>query len=1194
MTDSFAHLHVHTEYSMLDGHAKHGELTAEAARLGQPAVAMTDHGNMFGSYSFYQAATQAGIKPIIGVEAYVAPESRRTKRQIFWGPGGKRAAKDANGESGDVSGSGAYTHLTLLARNAAGLRQLYTLTSRASMEGQYPEPKGRMDRELFTEVIGAGGQNIIASTGCVGGEVQTRLRLGQYAQAREAAGFYRDLFGPENYFLEVMDHNLPVERQTRADLLKIGKELGIRPLATNDSHYVHEHQAGAHDALLCVGVGKNLADPGRFRFNGSGYYLKSAAEMRGLLDEQVPGACDATLLVASMVESYDEVFAYRNRMPHFPVPDGHTEESWLRHLVDEGLTARYPAGVPAAARQQADFELGLVIQMGFAGYFLVVHGLCAFMRQRGIRFGPRGSAAGSTVVYALHIADLDPLRYDLMFERFINPERVSAPDIDLDIDERRRDEVVQYVIDTYGADRVSQIITFGRIATRQALKDAARILGLGYGVGDRASKAVPPDIAGFGVSLTDCFNEQHPRYAEAQPLRDLRGNDLDVAKAVETGLHLESRVRQTGMHACGVILSAEPLLGQVPLHYSHGKPEKGKPAALLAGHEFPDLQAMGLEKMDLLGLRTWTVVDQTIAAVRADTGEVIDLAALSDFDDPQTYALLARGETLTVFQIEGAGMQTLLKLLKPTEFEDIMAVGALYRPGPMGMQSHTAYANRKNGREPITPIHPELEEPLREILGSTHGLCVFQEQVIKIAQKVAGYSLGQADLLRKAMGKKKKEVLDKEFVPFRAGMLERGYSDDAVRALWDTLLPFALYAFGRAHTACYGALAYYTAWLKCHYPVHYMAQVLDSVSDKKEKLSLYLGECRRMGIQVLPPDINSSGARFTVVDGKIRFGLAGIRDVGAGVVEEILNAREPGAYTSFLDFVTRVSAAGCTKKSILGLIEAGAFDTLGTSRKALALVHEQAVEAATKTKKAEGLGAFDLFSTDAEAGPSLELAGIRVDEQLSDWDKLTRLQYERARLGLYVSGHPLDDAEQVLAAYRTTTLIELTDSEQCEGEVHVSGMVSDVQRRLTKKNDTMATFVLEDLDGTFRCVAFPKTYQIVAGILADDAIVSIKGRLNRRDETEINIIVDRILLLNLQDGSIPVVLTILEQRANAELMDELKKALRRHPGDRPTRIMLERVDGTRQQFALPGFTVQPGVAFLSEVKGLLGRGSISH
>lgn len=1151
--DPFAHLHVHTEYSDLDGHALHKDLAAEVQRLGQPAVAMTDHGNMYGAKSFFHATTEARVKPIIGVEAYVAPGSRHTKKPIHWGPGGKRAPKDDGGESGDVSGGGAYTHMTLLARNAEGLRGLYELTGRASIEGQYPAGKGRMDRELLAEVIGRRGQHIIATTGCPGSEVQTRLRLGQPAQALEAAAYYRDLFGADNYFLEVMDHGLGVERQTREGLLQLGRQLGLRPLATNDTHYVQAADAGAHDALLCVGTGTALADEKRFRFSGDGYWIKPAAQMRALFDTEIPGACDNTLLVAGMVDSYEEVFAYRDRMPRFPVPDGHDEASWLRHLVGEGLRQRYGADPPAAVLQRAEYELELVIRMGFPGYFLVVYDICQFMRRRGIRFGPRGSAAGSIVVYALYIAALDPLRFNLMFERFINPDRVSPPDIDIDIDEERRDEVLRYVVDTYGEDRVSQIITFGRIKARAALKDGARIEGLPYAVGERASKAVPPDVAGFGVPLHGCFDPQHPRYAEAVTLRNLVDADLEVAKAVTTALKVEGRVRSFGKHSCGVILSAEPLLGQVPLMLRQG--QKNEPDALLAGHEYPDLEAMGLQKMDLLGLRNWTVIDHTIKDVKARHGVDVDLDELG-FDDPQVYAMLGRGESIGTFQLEGAGIQALLRAMKPTTFEDVMAVGALYRPGPMGMDSHTNYAHRKNGLQPITPIHPELEEPLRDVLAPTYGVICFQEQVLQVAQKVAGFSLGRADLLRKAMGKKKKDVLDKEYVPFRAGMHANGYSDDAVKALWDTLLPFALYAFNRAHTACYGALAYYTAWLKLHYPAEYMAALLTSVSDDKDKSAVYLAECRRMGIKVLPPDVNASGARFSAVDDGIRFGLAAVRNVGSAVVATIVGCRvEAGGYVDFYDFLTKADASVCNKKTIESLIKAGAFDSMGHTRKGLFAVHTDAVAAAVALKRNEANGQFDLFGDALGDTTAVTMAMPAVGDD--EWDQREKLTFEREMLGLYVSDHPLRGLRRGLeAAADTTVAALLADVEASDGQVvTLAGVLTGVQHKISGKGKAWAAATLEDLTGSVETLFFATTHDLVGPYLTEDAIVVVKGRVSRRDD-KMAVIASDLRLPDLTPDPPTVTMTVPVRRCTPQLVTALGSALWSHPGRAEVRVQL--------------------------------------
>lgn len=1195
--DPYVHLHNHTEYSMLDGYQQHEELAAHVAELGQPAVAMTDHGNMFGAYSFYHAMNKAGVKPIIGVEAYVAPGSRLARTQEFWNPTGKRPKKDRTDDEGqakDVAGGGRFTHLTLLAQDAVGLRMLYELTGRASIDGQYPRTKNRMDRDLFEEVIGRHGQHIIASTGCPSSEVQTRLHLGQYDEAKKAAAYYQQLFGPERYFLEVMDHGLDLEKRVRDQLLQLGRELNIPPLATNDAHYVHQGQAHAHDCLLAIGTGDYLSAPDRMKFEGDGYYVKSAAQMRALFDDAVPGACDNTLLVAEMVGSYEEVFAFSDRMPHPPIPDGYTEESFLRHLVDEGLQKRYGAVVPAEARERADWELGIILPLGFAGYFIMVHLLCIFMRENGIRFGPRGSAAGSIVVYALEIADMDPIRHKLMFERFMNPERISPPDIDLDIDERRREEVIKYVVATYGEDHVSQIITFGRMKTRESITDAARIKELPIAAGKRLKATVPADQAGFGVTFDEIFDEKHERYDEGQGFRDLLKADSEAEQIFTTAKLVETRIRKTGKHACGVIVSSSPLLGQIPVWLDLPKPDaekKGARATLLAGHEYPDLEKMGLQKMDLLGLRNWTVVDDTIKMIERNHGLLVDIDALSGFDDPDVYAMLGRGETAGVFQLEGSGMQALLRRMRPTEFEDIMAVGALYRPGPMGMDSHNIYADRKNGRVPTTPIHPDLEDALREILAPAYGVICFQEQVIDAVMIVAGYTRGRADLVRKIMGKKKLDLLEKERIPFAEAAAANGYSPEAVQALWDTLVPFAKYAFNRAHTCCYGRLAYVTAWLKCHYPAEYLAALLTSVSAKdKDKAALYLAECRRLGVTVLPPDVNQSRPEMSVVDGAIRYGLAAIRDVGDGVVEAVLRGRADRPYESFFDFLQRVPGAGCTKKAVAGLIEAGAFDTFGTPRRALLAISDQAVEASAGDKKKEAQGAFTLFADLDDSPGSLELSGVVIPD-LKEWDKQEKLAKERARLGLYVSGHPLDGTGEVLAAYRTTTLLEVQEREVHEGDAHVSGIITGLQVRMAKTG-MMATFDLEDIDTTLRCVVFPRTYQIIGTELANDRIVSLKGRLSDY-EGAANLMVDKILVLNLVDGEIPVVLSILQHQINEEMVAALKRTLQRYPGDRPVRIEVEKIDGRRDQYALPGFAVLPGVEFRSEIRELLGRGSVS-
>ncbi|MFD9686631.1 DNA polymerase III subunit alpha [Kitasatospora sp. NPDC059146] len=1178
MSDSFAHLHVHTEYSMLDGAAKNGKLFAEAERQGMPAIAMSDHGNMFGAYEFFHSAAKTGVKPIIGIEAYVAPASRFLKKQVFWSPGGQRPT-GSDGEGGkDVSGGGRYTHMTMWAQNATGLRNLFKLSSLASMEGYYMKP--RMDREL----IAANATGIIATTGCPSGEVQTRLRLGQYDEAVKAAGAYQDIFGKENYFLELMDHGLSIEKDVREDLLRLAKDLNIPLLATNDSHYVTADQADAHDSLLCVGVGKNKDDPNRFKFNGSGYYVKTAEEMRELFRE-LPEACDNTLAIAERIESYDEVFTYVDRMPQFDVPEGETQASFLRKKIEVGLQHRYGDSPSQEVLDRIELEMGVITPMGFDAYFLVVADICQYGRDNGIPVGPgRGSAAGSMVAYLTGITQLDPLEHDLLFERFLNPERINPPDVDIDFDDRQRDQMVRYVTEKYGAAYTAQVNTFGTIKAKAAVKDANRILGYPFAMGDRITKAMPPDVMGKGVPLADLFDEKHSRYNEGTEIRALYQNEPDVKKIIDTGRGIEGLIRGTGVHAAAVILSSTPLLDLIPLHM------RDKDGVIITGFDYPSCEAMGLIKMDFLGLRNLGIIDHCIKIVKANRGVDVDIEKIP-IDDPTTYQLLARGDTLGVFQLDGGPMRALLKLMKPTEFADISAVSALYRPGPMGMNSHTNYALRKNAQQEIIPIHPELEEPLKDVLGPTYGLIVYQEQVQRAAQVLAGYSLGQADLLRRAMGKKKKEVLEKEFVPFHAGCKERGYSDEAIQAVWDVLVPFAGYAFNKSHSAAYGLVSYQTAYLKANYPAEYMAALLTSVADDKDKMAVYLAECRQMGIKILSPDVNESVVDFTAVGSDVRFGLKAVRNVGVPVIESLVGTRdEKGKYTSFADFLDKVELVVCNKRTIDSLIKAGAFDSLGHSRLSLSSVHESAIDAVTGLKKQQAIGQDDLFGaldTGDGGGPA-----IGLDFQLTEneWPRRQLLALEREMLGLYVSSHPLDGAEHILSQNRDTSIAELLGSGRSEGEVRLSGLITGVDRRINKAGNAWAIITLSDRDGSVEVLFFPATYNLMAEQMIEDNVISVRGRLNERDGS-LSIFGQEIATLDVSSAELgtkpPVQITVPASRITPEVVAELKLALQAHPGDVPIRLLTTNWD--KNTLYELGFRVNPDNGLASDVKTLLGN-----
>ncbi|HEX5595375.1 MAG TPA: DNA polymerase III subunit alpha [Micromonosporaceae bacterium] len=1176
MPDQFVHLHVHSEFSMLDGAARLKELFGEAKRLGMPAVAITDHGNMHGAYEFYKQAQAAGITPVIGVEAYVAPASRFDKKRIFWGtPEQKRD---------DVSGNGAFTHMTMWARNAEGLHNLFRLNSRGSMEGHYV--RGRMDADLLAEY----SAGIMATTGCPSGEVQTRLRLGQPDEALAAAAKFQDIFGRENFFLELMDHGLEIEKRVRDGLLEISRKLKIPPVVTNDSHYTFASQADAHDALICVQTGSMLSDTDRFRFDGDGYYIKSAQEMYGIDSSDAwQEGCRNTLLIAERVET-EGMFAFRNLMPKFPVPEGETEESWFRKEVWAGMQRRWPNGYDEQRRKQAEYELDVICQMGFPAYFLVVSDFIMWAKNNGIPVGPgRGSAAGSIVAYALGITDLDPLQHGLIFERFLNPERVSMPDIDIDFDERGRGEVIRYVTEKWGSDRVAQIATFGTIKAKAAIKDACRVLGYPYALGDRITKAMPPAVMGKDIPLSGIFDKNHRRYAEAAEVRQLAENEPDVAKVMEVAKGLEGLVRQLGVHAAGVIMSAEPLIDHIPLV------QRDADGTIITQFDYPTCEKLGLLKMDFLGLRNLTIIDDALKNIEATTGKKIDLLSLS-LDDKPTYELLARGDTLGVFQLDGGPMRSLLRLMKPDNFEDISAVLALYRPGPMGVNSHTNYALRKNGQQEVTPIHPELEEPLREILEDTYGLIVYQEQVQRAAQKLAGYTLGQADLLRRAMGKKDKAILDKEFVPFQAGMRANGYSDEAIQKLWDVLVPFADYAFNKAHTAAYGLIAYWTAYLKANYPAEYMAALLTSVGDKKDTMALYLAECRTMGIKVLPPCVNESAHAFTPVGTDVRFGLGAIRNVGTNVVNSIVESRNAkGRYTSFSDFLSKVDLVVCNKRTVESLIKAGAFDELGHTRRDLMANHEAAIDAVVGVKRQEAAGQFDLFGGVGDAAEPT-VVGLDLVFTGQEWPKKEKLALERDMLGLYVSDHPLAGTERILKANSEQMISEILDEDTPDRKpVVLAGMISGITRKITKQGASWAIITLEDLSGSVEVLFFPKTYELLRDHLAEDIVVKVSGHVSQRDGTT-SIFGQDLALLDVSaamtDGEPPVTLVTPLERVNPEFVTELKRTLLAHPGDVPVRMRLRQRSGDRLLALGPDIRVANDVAFRSEIKMMLGANGI--
>ncbi len=1209
---SFCHLHTHTEFSMLDGAARIKDLVAAAVEDGQPALGITDHGNMYGVLDFYKACRDAGINPVIGTEAYMAAESRHERPQ-------RRGKMDDTGGEG-AAGEKLYYHLTLLAESTAGYRNMMKLSSAAYLEGYYYKP--RLDWELLERHH----EGLIATTGCLGGVVLQSLLAGDEQGAEKLAGRLQDIFGRDNLFVELQDQGLEAQRQTNPALVRIAERIGAPLLATNDSHYVRRSDSIAHDALLCVQTGATISDPNRFKFEGHEHYLKSSAEMRQLFSE-LPSASDNTLWIAERAQV--EIELGKPKLPEFPVPErfqaGSYEQSsaaYLRHLTYSGAEQRYGTQLPEAVTERLDYELSVIADMGFSAYFLVVWDLIRYARERRIRVGPgRGSAAGCCVAYCLRIVDLDPIRYDLLFERFLNPGLKQMPDIDMDFDERYRSEMIRYAAERYGWDHVAQIVTFSTIKARAAVRDAARVLGYPYAVGDKAAKAMPPLVMGRDTPLWACL-DRHDGYEEgwkmAAELRQLCETDPDVAKVVEVARGLEGLRRQDGIHAAAVVITHDPLTEYLPIQR---KPEPGALAEqcpIVTQYEMHGVEELGLLKMDFLGLRNLSVIERALDLIEATTGRRPDIDGI-DLDDAAALELLRRADSIGVFQLEGGPMRTLLRSLAPTSFDDVAALVALYRPGPMAANMHNDYADRKNGRKPITYLHPDLEP----ILADTYGLMIYQESVMRVAQRFAGYSLAEADNLRKACGKKIRALLAAEREKFVAGCVATGYGAQLGTALFDIIEPFADYAFNKSHSYGYGLVAYQTAWLKAHYPLQYMAALLTSVKDDKDKTAVYLAECRSMGIEVMVPDVNFSEADFTAVlerpggdgdggdraatgsaagdtvgaeparterAGAIPFGLAAVRNVGAGLVGHIVAERSTGGpFADFYDFCRRVHPSVLNKRTVESLVKAGAFDSLGHSRKGLLTVFEQVVDRTLARRREAEAGMVSLFGDAATGGSSFDDARVPIPD--AEQDKAERLRHEREMLGLYLSDHPLMGLEPALRRHVDCTIADVADlvGSGRETEVRcVGGVVSSLARRYTRKGDAMATFVLEDLRSSIETFLFPKVMAGYGHLLEEDAIVVVKGRLDNRED------VPRLVALELSrpelhpDDSRPLHLRLPLAAMSQDVVESLKHLLTQHPGTSP--VLLE--VGTKLLRLSSEFCVETRGGLIAELRVLLGASSV--
>ncbi len=1136
MGESFTHLHVHTEYSMLDGAARLDALVAKAVSDGQPAVGITDHGNMYGILDFYKECNKQGVKPVLGIEAYLAHDHRSER------PPRRGKVDDSGGDT--EGGKKLYYHLTLLAESNEGYRNLIQLSSLAFLEGYYYKP--RMDWELLDKY----SSGLIATTGCLGGHVLQSLLNGDEKGALEKAARLQDIFGRDNLFVELQDHGLAAQHETNPKLIEIARRIGAPILATNDSHYTHRSDHEAHDALLCVQTGALMSDPKRFKFEGNEHYLKTAAEMRSLF-RHYPEACDNTLWVAERADVKIEFG--KAQLPLFPVPEGYKDDTdYLNFLAWEGARKRWGDNLAPSVVERLAYELKVIADMGFSSYFLIVWDLIKHARDSGIRVGPgRGSAAGCAVAYSLWITDLDPIKYDLIFERFLNPSRVSMPDIDMDFDSRYRDEMIRYAAERYGRDHVAQIVTFSTIKARAAARDAARVLGYPYSVGDKIAKAMPPLVMGRDTPLYACL-ELHPKfedgYKAAVELRTMYEVDPDVKRVVDVARGLEGLRRQDGIHAAAVVITRGPLTEYLPIQRKPdpgGKPEN---SPIVTQYEMNGVEELGLLKMDFLGLRNLDVITDTVKMIQQRHNPDFEVDGLP-LEDARTYELLGRGDTIGVFQLESTPMRALIRAMAPNSFDDVSALIALYRPGPMSVNMHYDYADRKNRRKPVEYFHPDAEA----VLGDTYGLMIYQESVMRVSQKFAGYSMAEADNLRKACGKKIRELMEQERGKFEEGCETTGYGRALGKELFDVIEKFADYAFNKSHSYGYGLITYQTAYLKANYPVEYLSCLLTSVKSNLDKAGIYLADARASDIRVLVPDVNRSETDFApdrVEQSAILFGLSAVRNVGEGLVQQLLDERAVnGPYESFYDFVERVPEQVLNKRLVESLIKGGGFDSLGHPRKGLLAVFEQIIDTTVTKRRERDQGVMSLFDDLGDGAPPVMDQRIAIPDV--EFDKSLRLKFEKEMLGLYVSDHPLFGVEGVLRRRSDCSIGDLAERED-GGFVTVGGLITGLSRKYTKKGDPMAVFVLEDLQDSVEVTVFPRMMLEHGHKLADDAVVIIRARLDRRDDTP-KLMAQEVSVVDVAElaANPPLRLHIPASALNEPRLDRLKAILSEFPGESP-------------------------------------------
>ncbi len=1147
---SFTHLHVHTEYSLLDGASKIPELVHQAKELGMDSIAITDHGVMYGVIDFYRAAKKEGIKSIIGCEVYVAPGSRFDKE----------AGKNEN----------RYYHLVLLAENDTGYHNLMKIVSRGFTEGYYYKP--RVDREVLQEFH----EGIIALSACLAGEVATYLRQGFYEEAKKAALEHVEIFGENNYFLELQDHGIDDQQTVNQGLLRMSQETGIPLVATNDIHYVKKEDAEAHDILLCIQTGKKVADEDRMRYEGGQYYLKSPEEMEALF----PYAKQALENTGKIAERCNvEIVFGEQKVPKYEVPEGFTSYSYLKALCQEGLERRYDPVTPQL-QERLDYELSTIETMGYVDYFLIVWDFIKYAKDHGIAVGPgRGSAAGSIVSYCLEITNIDPIRFNLLFERFLNPERVTMPDIDVDFCYERRQEVIDYVVRKYGKEKVVQIVTFGTMAARMVIRDVGRVLDMPYAAVDRIAKMIPMGQNGHNPTIKEALTI-------SSDLKKAYDEEEDVRYLLDMSQRLEGLPRHASMHAAGVVIGQKAIDEFVPL-------SRGSEDAITTQFTMTTIEELGLLKMDFLGLRTLTVIQDAVRNIKQSKGIDIDIDHLN-MEDPEVYDLLCTGQTDGIFQLESNGMKSFMKELKPRNIEDIIAGISLYRPGPMDFIP--LYIKGKEHPETITYDCPQLEK----ILSPTYGCIVYQEQVMQIVMELAGYTLGRSDLVRRAMSKKKGDVMQRERQNFVygneeehvPGCINRGIDEKTANKIFDEMIDFAKYAFNKSHAAAYAVVAYQTAYLKCHYPAEFMAALITSVLDRTDKVSEYIAHCRKLDIPILPPDINEGYSQFSVSGNAIRYGLSALKSVGRPVIDAIVAEREAhGRYRDLKDFISRLSNKEVNKRTIESFIKSGALDSFPANRRQMMMIYVQLIDQVNQEKKSAMTGQMSLMDLLGEE--EKKAFDIRYPD-VAEYEKEEKLSFEKEVLGIYVSGHPLEDYQNLMDTnINATTHDFIADAETGEtvakDQIYytIGGMIAAKTVKMTKSNQNMAFITLEDLLGSLEVVVFPKKYEQYRSILEPDSKILVYGRASI-SEDEGKLLLERAVSFD----EIPkhVYVQCLNKEAYTQQENAIYDIIDKYPGSSPVTVCLKEEHQSKdlgRQFYL-----KAGEEAIGELKQLLGEGKV--